>query len=347
MANVQEDLLQCYNRGCGQRYDPDKNKEDSCIFHPGVPVFHDAYKSWSCCNRKTTDFTEFLNIKGCTKSFHNNVKPAEPEKPKIEKSNNDEVYKYEAPKYQNLQPMERPSENLTMVKLASTVGSSLKPLLDKIKDPVKESENKAGVDGTSIPIGTSCKNGGCKQSYEGEMSNATVCNYHPGVPIFHEGLKYWSCCTRKTTDFETFLEQEGCTTGSHTWIKKKESQVSCRYDWHQTGSQVVVSVYSKLPDPDLSCIDANPVKLSIHIVFGEEKSVFDLHLLLCGVIDVEKSKVSYLSSKVEINLRKAEPISWRKLFLENKLPEKQNNDSGATEETVDNEDDDDLDDIIS
>ena len=35
---------------------------DSCAHHPGVPVFHDAYKGWSCCKKKCTDFTEFLNI---------------------------------------------------------------------------------------------------------------------------------------------------------------------------------------------------------------------------------------------------------------------------------------------
>ena len=35
---------------------------DSCQFHPGVPVFHDALKGWSCCKKRSTDFTEFLNI---------------------------------------------------------------------------------------------------------------------------------------------------------------------------------------------------------------------------------------------------------------------------------------------
>lgn len=55
---------------------------DTCRHHPGLPFFHDAYKGWSCCNKKCTDFTEFLNIKGCTLSKHSNIKPPEPEKPK-------------------------------------------------------------------------------------------------------------------------------------------------------------------------------------------------------------------------------------------------------------------------
>lgn len=32
-------------------------------------------------------------------------------------------------------------------------------------------------------------------------------------------MKYWSCCKRKTSDFNTFLSQEGCTKGTHLWRK--------------------------------------------------------------------------------------------------------------------------------
>lgn len=70
-----------------------------------------------------------------------------------------------------------------------------------------------------IEIGTICKNGGCSKAYEGPETNDNTCQYHPGVPIFHEGLKYWSCCQRKTTDFNTFLSQAGCKEGSHIWKK--------------------------------------------------------------------------------------------------------------------------------
>uniref|UniRef100_A0A8B9CW38 CHORD domain-containing protein n=1 Tax=Anser brachyrhynchus TaxID=132585 RepID=A0A8B9CW38_9AVES len=68
----------CYNKGCGQRFDPEHNAEDSCLYHPGVPIFHDALKGWSCCKKRTTDFSEFLSIKGCTKGFHCKEKPPEP-----------------------------------------------------------------------------------------------------------------------------------------------------------------------------------------------------------------------------------------------------------------------------
>ena len=50
-----------------------------------------------------------------------------------------------------------------------------------------------------------------------ESSKDLVCNFHPGVPIFHEGLKYWTCCTKRTSDFQAFLNQVGCKEGSHLW----------------------------------------------------------------------------------------------------------------------------------
>nr|CAD2204851.1 unnamed protein product [Meloidogyne enterolobii] len=71
-------LTFCYNKGCGAKFNPDENKEDSCTFHPGPPYFHDAYKIWMCCNKKSTDFTAWLNFEGCTRGPHNPVKPDVP-----------------------------------------------------------------------------------------------------------------------------------------------------------------------------------------------------------------------------------------------------------------------------
>lgn len=89
------------------------------------------------------------------------------------------------------------------------------------------------------------------QTYDGPKTDAETCSYHPGVPIFHEGwgefindaekglfyifrrylmsmhgfrMKYWSCCKRKTSDFNSFLSQEGCNKGSHQWRKDTVSR---------------------------------------------------------------------------------------------------------------------------
>ncbi|XP_049804118.1 cysteine and histidine-rich domain-containing protein morgana [Schistocerca nitens] len=324
-----ENLQQCYNKGCGQKFDPSKNTEDSCTFHPGPPFFHDAYKGWSCCNKKCTDFTEFLNIKGCTRSFHNNVKPPEPEKPIVDKSKADEVVVYNAPKPVAPPVLERPSFDTPLVLMAPQVSPALERQVCSKVVTVNDEEVESSA---GVPIGTPCQNHGCKKVYQGQDSSDTRCIFHPGQPVFHEGLKYWSCCKRRTTDFNTFLEQEGCTTGSHAWTKAQKSnnkKVKCRYDWHQTSNYVVVSIFAKKYDPKMSTVELNPIRLRIHLYFPEEDNAFDLDIELKGVVNVSRSSVSMMPTKCEIKLYKGGPGSWSKLHFP--LPEDVEDDGSDTE----------------
>lgn len=155
---------------------------DSCAFHKGDPVFHDVYKSWSCCKKRCIDFTEFLNIKGCTRSFHSNEKPPEPEKPAAaDKSKADEVIEYRAP-VSSIVSLERPPFEATQTTLTPTIAPSL---LEQIKGlTANKSES---LHSTVVQIGESCKNKSCNAPYKGPESDDDVCHHHPGFPIFHEG----------------------------------------------------------------------------------------------------------------------------------------------------------------
>ncbi|XP_030056027.1 cysteine and histidine-rich domain-containing protein 1 [Microcaecilia unicolor] len=319
--------LLCYNKGCGQRFDLDKNADDACTYHPGVPVFHDALKGWSCCKRRTTDFSDFLSIVGCTKGKHSNEKPPEPVKPEVKTSDKTDLAdlkpRFEEHIIQTPKPMEtikRPSSDEPMIRLQLKVSTSLKQALDRLKLPAENEKEKEDDD--EIKVGTLCKNGGCSKSFSGPQSNDDVCLFHSGVPIFHEGMKYWSCCKRKTSDFNTFLSQEGCTKGSHEWTKKdaEKKVVPCRHDWHQTGGGITISIYAKNSVPELSYVEANSTVLSIHIIFEGEKE-FHQKVNLWGVIDVKKSYVSMTATKIEITMKKAEPMSWARLALPLPIPE--------------------------
>lgn len=309
-----DNLLQCYNRGCGQKFDPADNKDDSCRHHPGQPVFHDAYKGWSCCNKKCTDFTEFLNIKGCTLSRHSNVKPPEPEKPKTADIPDTEVIEVK-PIVPSALP--RPSFDSPLTKITPEIAPSLKQAMENgtlsnsQQNAIKEESS------TEVAIGTVCKNGACNVSYEGPQTDETTCTHHPGVPIFHEGMKYWSCCQRKTSDFNAFLQQAGCSQGKHVWIKQEtENKVNCRWDYHQTASHVVVSIYAKQYCPQRSEIKLNPIRLYVNLIFPQQNdATFHLDLELRGIVNVEASQVSMFGTKVEIRLKKAEPGSWTKLEI--------------------------------
>ncbi|XP_045149014.1 cysteine and histidine-rich domain-containing protein 1 [Echinops telfairi] len=218
---------------------------DACIYHPGVPVFHDALKGWSCCKRRTTDFSDFLSIVGCTKGRHNSEKPPEPVKPEVKTTEKKEL-------------------------------SELKP---KFQERIIQAPK-------------------------------------PVEAIKRPRMKYWSCCRKKTSDFNTFLAQEGCTTGKHMWTKKDAGGkvVPCRHDWHQTGGEVTISIYAKNSLPERSRVEANSTLLNVLIVFEGEKE-FHQNVKLWGVIDVKRSYVTMTATKIEITMRKAEPMQWASLEL--------------------------------
>ncbi|XP_067160241.1 integrin beta-1-binding protein 2 isoform X2 [Apteryx mantelli] len=219
--------LPCSNAGCGQRFDPQRNSPDSCVYHPGVPIFHDALKGWSCCRKRTTDFSEFLAIKGCTTGYHSREKPPEPvsqeetsDKPKAKLAVELII---QGPASAEKMQRERPSSDEPRQLLPIKASRSLEQALEKLNLSAKEEAPEgdgAGEAAALVRAGTACKNAACKAIYQGPDSNAGTCTFHPGVPVFHEGMKYWSCCAVRTTDFGAFLEQPGCSTGRHCWADK-------------------------------------------------------------------------------------------------------------------------------
>lgn len=156
-----------------------------------------------------------MNIKGCTKSKHSNEKPAEPEKPAVDKSNIDKIIEVISNPLKNKSSLERPPFDIPQVTLSPTISPVL---LEQIKGLTALEIDKSKE--SKVQIGQSCKNNSCKATYKGPTSEEETCNYHSGVPIFHEGLKYWSCCQKRTTEFSVFLQQPGCTRGKHIWFSE-------------------------------------------------------------------------------------------------------------------------------
>lgn len=330
------ELLSCYNKGCGQKFDPNDNGDgekflefsvkgfsrfsrfpflDKCCFHPGAPIFHDAYKGWSCCNKKSTDFTEFLNFQGCSLGKHSNEKPTEPEKKVAEPE-------IEIPKPVERKPIDtlkRVPFETPCVKLDPIVSASFKQQMDRLD--LTKKPNVVADDG-SVAVGTSCKHGGCSCSYESPASDTSVCVFHPGVPVFHEGYKFWSCCQKKTSDFSAFLSQVGCESGKHKWIQEGEqTNVNCRWDWHQTAANVVVAVYAKNYDYQRSFVKVSPVRLVVKLIFPQQEDAeFNIDLELRGVIDAAKATANMYGTKVEVTLPKAEGGHWMKLDFPRETP---------------------------
>jgi len=310
--------LTCYNSGCGNgsNFIEEENSDEACQHHSGAPIFHEGYKGWSCCKKRTIDFTDFLNIPGCTKGPHNPVKPPPPEKPVVEDEDLSNVTEAVPKMMKNKAPdviLERPNNDLPKTKLKTIIAYSLKTGLEQHRKKMIElqAENDAGND--DVRTGASCKNNACDTKYVNEDSSNQSCVYHPGYPVFHEGYKFWSCCNKRTSDFDEFLKQSGCVSDRHDWMKPSEvlqKKATCRYDWHQTGKYSIISIYSKMCDPDKCYVEVNPTSIHAYISFNGGTDVFELELILNGVIEPDGSSVEYMKTKAEIKLKKRDQFSW-------------------------------------
>ncbi|KAJ6608592.1 HSP20-like chaperone [Mycena sp. CBHHK59/15] len=64
-----------------------------------------------------------------------------------------------------------------------------------------------------------CTRKGCSREFDESRSDES-CTFHPGAPVFHEGLKSWSCCSevyKPVLEFDEFMKIPGCTqTERHT-----------------------------------------------------------------------------------------------------------------------------------
>lgn len=67
-----------------------------------------------------------------------------------------------------------------------------------------------------------CTHRGCEKTYDEATNSDNACTFHPQGPIFHEGLKGWSCCTKRVISFDQFLAIPGCCTGRHSDIPREE-----------------------------------------------------------------------------------------------------------------------------
>ncbi|KAK3273060.1 hypothetical protein CYMTET_18682 [Cymbomonas tetramitiformis] len=88
--------------------------------------------------------------------------------------------------------------------------------------PEGEDDKGATVDSTPHPPGPAsrklhwCQRVGCNVQFSPEDNGDAACLYHPGSPVFHDGIKKWSCCKKQSHDFSAFMSLPGCVRGCHT-----------------------------------------------------------------------------------------------------------------------------------
>ncbi|KAL2920561.1 Cysteine and histidine-rich domain-containing protein RAR1, partial [Bienertia sinuspersici] len=175
--------LRCQRIGCDATFTVDDNPEGSCVFHDS-PIFHDGMKEWSCCKKKSHDFSLFLQIQGCKTGKHTTEKP-------VTKA---------APSPRNSKPAPSPVtaptvttspiDNCSRCKqgfFCSDHGSQPKPKTLDIQAAAPADAPPKKIVGINEP--QICKNKGCGQTFKEIDNHDSACSYHPGPAIFHDRIR--------------------------------------------------------------------------------------------------------------------------------------------------------------
>lgn len=310
-----------------------ENGPEACRYHPGGPVFHDALKGWSCCKKRVTDFGEFLALPGCTAGPHRNEKPTEEVKPEVTKKKD---ISEKAEYLQERDPSKYGKEKLIsappcrdQLKKKEAASDNEKEVLvhlqPKIMNSLKQELQKMAAAGEqklcrgTLEIGWKCCRSGCSAEYTGPEKDAEFCFYHPGTPIFHEGMKFWSCCERKTSDFTSFLNQQGCEKAEgHDWVHPDEagekSKQTARYDFHQTPDKIYVNIYCKGIIPKLTKVLISSKRVDINVCFGLAETKMALRVTeLWALVEPATSKLTFSGTKLELALSKQSKVQWKSL----------------------------------
>ncbi|KAK8685178.1 hypothetical protein V6N13_041186 [Hibiscus sabdariffa] len=207
--------LRCQRIGCNATFTEDDNPEGSCSFHDS-PIFHDGTKEWSCCKKRSHDFSLFLEIPGCKTGKHTTEKPVL-NKPAATKT------------------IRTPSPVVTLSASATSKEScprcsqgffcSDHGSQPKVQNPSPAAPSNSGADVKESPPPPkkivdinqpqTCKNKGCGKVFKEIDNHESACSYHPGPAVFHDRVRGWKCCDIYVKEFDEFMTIPPCKKGWH------------------------------------------------------------------------------------------------------------------------------------
>jgi hypothetical protein len=151
-------------------------------------------------------FDEFMEIPPCTTGTHSTTdKP-----PQIEEKRPEQDDAALAKKIEELNTSAAPPPTRVPIQPAQHAPTPPPP------PPESEDDDPS----LEIPDGAECRRRACGAKYtKGSSREDEQCQHHPGVPIFHEGSKGYSCCKRRVLEFDQFMKLERCKTkGRHLFV---------------------------------------------------------------------------------------------------------------------------------
>ena len=267
-----------------------------------IAVFHDGLKGYGCCSKRVTTFEEFLELAGCTTGKHSDQVEVVESKPVLATEKPTQKTKDGVEVYGSAERIAAPQPSLSL--------EFVKP------KPASEIVDDEDPEDVVIEVGMECKRNSCNHKYVDPATSrvAEACTYHPGSPVFHEGSKGWSCCTRKVLEFDEFLKITGCRKGRHLFVgTQKPAEIKkkfeCRHDFYQSPNAVTISFYAKKVDPAKVKVvfQTQMLELSFDHPDGGR---FEFSSALFQPVVAEECKYKVMSTKIEVVLRKSNGISW-------------------------------------
>ncbi|RKF56979.1 Cysteine and histidine-rich domain-containing protein 1 [Erysiphe neolycopersici] len=303
----------CVRLSCGKFF---TDTEEPCFYHPEPPIFHEGKKEiltailqgWKCCKPRVLTFDEFLSITPCTKGRHSTTDLP----PVIEK-------------------------DCGTAETVSTQVAPLKARVSAIQNTVLSTqqlqpESEDDDPDLTILLGSICKRRSCGEKYNGGSRCNELCCYHPGVPIFHEGSKGYTCCKRRVLEFDEFMKIVGCKTkNKHLFVgsrKNKSAKTTgeeyidsvrwvsstsrnLRHDFYQTSNTVIASFFLKNIEKTQSRIEFGNSELVLNLITTDAlPKCYKKKIPLFSSINTDASTYQILGTKLEVKLAKTNASSW-------------------------------------
>ncbi|KAL4357837.1 hypothetical protein AHAS_Ahas09G0226600 [Arachis hypogaea] len=246
---AQTGKVRCQRIGCDAIFSDDDNPDGSCRYHDSLffmifyqftfhlaclglalidgqtsflqgPIFHDGMKEWSCCKKRSHDFSLFLEIPGCKTGKHTSekqviapVKKATVAAPTAAPSTNASAKDscsrcrqgfFCSDHGSQVKPVNTDGDNP-----GSVAGHACAETNSSVQDP-KDPKKIVDINEPQV-----CKNKGCGQTFKEKDNHETACSYHPGPAVFHDRMRGWKCCDIHVKEFDEFMSIPPCTKGWH------------------------------------------------------------------------------------------------------------------------------------
>ncbi|XP_010277444.1 PREDICTED: cysteine and histidine-rich domain-containing protein RAR1 isoform X1 [Nelumbo nucifera] len=212
--------LRCQRIGCEAMFTEDDNPEDACRYHPSGPIFHDGMKEWSCCKKRSHDFSLFLALPGCKTGKHTTEKPVitkaapSPSKPvSVSTPTNDASSKLTCLRCKQGFFCSEHGSQVKVGNLKPAVNDAVPPA--EINSDVEKYPPAPAKKIIDLNQPQTCKNKGCGKTFKEKDNHDSACSYHPGPAIFHDRMRGWKCCDVHVKEFDEFMDIPPCTKGWH------------------------------------------------------------------------------------------------------------------------------------